>query len=247
VVDTFTGSQPEYEEDPDLPWWQRGGSSKPTTARGLNTFTWDLRYPGATAFDGMIIWSARPQRGPKAPPGDYKIRLKAGGAAQVHPFAIHMDPNLKGISEADLQEQFELSNKIMAKTSTANEAVIEIREMKSHISENRERIPDREYEKTLQPFLEDLSAVEQELYQVQNQSNQDPLNFPIKLNNRLASLRRSVETGDARPTDGAYKVYRELSAELEKQTSTLESILTKEIPKVNAVLQKSGIEPLDDY
>jgi photosystem II stability/assembly factor-like uncharacterized protein len=247
VVETFTGSQAEYEEDPDLPWWQRGGSSKPTTARGLNTFTWDLRYPGATTFDGMIIWSARPQRGPKAPPGDYKIRLKAGEGEQVYPFAIHMDPNLKGISEADLQEQFELSNKIMAKTSTANEAVIEIRKMKSHISENRERIPDREYEKTLQPFLEDLSAVEQELYQVQNQSNQDPLNFPIKLNNRLASLRRSVETGDAKPTDGAYKVYRELSAELEKQTSTLESILTKEIPKVNAVLQKSGIEPLDDY
>jgi photosystem II stability/assembly factor-like uncharacterized protein len=247
VVDTFTGSQAEYEEDPDLPWWQRGGSTKPTTAQGLNTFTWDLRYPGATTFDGMIIWSARPQRGPKAPPGDYKIRLKAGEGEQVYPFAIHMDPNLKGISEADLQEQFELSNKIMAKTSTANEAVIEIREMKSHISENRERIPDREYEKTLQPFLDDLSAVEQELYQVQNQSNQDPLNFPIKLNNRLASLRRSVETGDARPTDGAYKVYRELSAELEKQTSTLESILTKEIPKVNAVLQKSGIEPLDDY
>jgi len=247
VVDTFTGSQPGYKEDPDLPWWQRRGSSKPTTAKGLNTFTWDLRYPGATTFEGMIIWSARPQRGPKAPPGDYKIRLKAGGAEQVHPFAIHMDPNLKGISEADLQEQFELSNQIMAKTNTANEAVIEIRKMKSHISENRERIPDREYEKTVQPFLEDLSAVEQELYQVQNQSNQDPLNFPIKLNNRLASLRRSVETGDARPTDGAYKVYRELSTELEKQTSTLESILTKEISKVNAVLQKSGIEPLDDY
>ncbi|MGB5188620.1 VPS10 domain-containing protein, partial [Robiginitalea sp.] len=198
VVDTFTGSKPEYEEDPDLPWWQRGGSSKPTTARGLNTFTWDLRYPGATTFDGMIIWSARPQRGPKAPPGNYKVRLKMDGAAQMHPFAIHMDPNLKGITKADLQAQFDLSNQIMEKTSTANEAVIEIRKMKSHISENREQISDLEYQKTLQPFLDDLSAVEQELYQVQNQSNQDPLNFPIKLNNRLASLRRSVETGDAR-------------------------------------------------
>ncbi|MGB5508631.1 VPS10 domain-containing protein, partial [Robiginitalea sp.] len=176
VVDTFTGSQPEYEEDPDLPWWQRGGSSKPTTARGLNTFTWDLRYPGATTFDGMIIWSARPQMGPKAPPGNYKVRLKTDGGMQIHPFAILMDPNLKGITKADLQAQFDLSNQIMEKTSAANEAVIEIRKMKSHITENREQIPDREYRKTLQPFLDDLSAVEQELYQVQNQSNQDPLN-----------------------------------------------------------------------
>ena len=245
VVDTFTGSQAEYEEDPDLPWWQRGGSTKPTTAQGLNTFTWDLRYPGATTFDGMIIWSARPQRGPKAPPGDYKIRLKAGEGEQVYPFAIHMDPNLKGISEADLQEQFELSNKIMAKTSTANEAVIEIRKMKSHISENRERIPDREYEKTLQPFLDDLSAVEQELYQVQNQSNQDPLNFPIKLNNRLASLRRSVETGDAKPTDGAYKVFNELSGELDTHLGTLNTILKKELPAVNKVLDASGLKKLE--
>ncbi len=246
VVDTFTGSKPEYEEDPDLPWWQRGGSSKPTTARGLNTFTWDLRYPGATTFDGMIIWSARPQRGPKAPPGNYKVRLKMDGAAQMHPFAIHMDPNLKGITKADLQAQFELSNQIMEKTSTANEAVIEIRKMKSYISDNREQISDLEYQKTLKPFLDDLSAVEQELYQVQNQSNQDPLNFPIKLNNRLASLRRSVETGDARPTDGAYKVYEELSAELTVQTSALESILSKDLPEVNTVLTKSGVTPFGD-
>ncbi len=245
VVDTFTGSQPEYEEDPDLPWWQRGGSSKPTTARGLNTFTWDLRYPGATTFDGMIIWSARPQRGPKAPPGNYKVRLKTDGGMQIHPFAILMDPNLKGITKADLQAQFDLSNQIMEKTSAANEAVIEIRKMKSHITENREQIPDREYRKTLQPFLDDLSAVEQELYQVQNQSNQDPLNFPIKLNNRLASLRRSVETGDARPTDGAYKVYKELSTELDTHLGTLNTILKKELPGVNKLLGNSGLDPLE--
>ena len=56
LIDTFTGSKPEYEKDPNIPWWMQGGSSKPTTAQGLNTFTWDLRYPGATDFDGMIIW-----------------------------------------------------------------------------------------------------------------------------------------------------------------------------------------------
>ena len=193
----------------------------------------------------MIIWSARPQRGPKAPPGNYKVRLKTDGGMQIHPFAILMDPNLKGISQADLQAQFELSNQIMEKTSTANEAVIEIRRMKSHISENREQIPDREYGKTLQPFLDDLSAVEQELYQVQNQSNQDPLNFPIKLNNRLASLRRSVETGDARPTNGAYKVFNELSAELDTHLGNLNTILKKELPRVNKILETSGLETLE--
>jgi len=42
--------------------------------------------------------------------------------------------------------------------------------------------------------------VEQELYQTKNQSNQDPLNFPIKLNNKLAALEGVVQASDAAPT-----------------------------------------------
>ena len=67
--------------------------------------------------------------------------------------------------------------------------------------------------------------IESQLYQVKNQSNQDPLNFPIKLNNRLASLRRSVENGDAKPTDGAYQVFKELSEELDAIMKQLREIL----------------------
>jgi hypothetical protein len=95
------------------------------------------------------------------------------------------------------------------------------------------------------PFLEQLGAIEQELYQVKNQSNQDPLNFPIKLNNRLASLRRSVENGDARPTDGAYKVFNELSAELDGHLGDLNQVVEKDLPKVNAVLMDSGVTPVE--
>ncbi len=102
LINTFTGSKPKYEEDPDLPYWLKGGSSKPTTAKGINTFSWDLRYPGATEFEGMIIWSARPQRGPKAPLGNYKVKMKIKDYEKTYPFSILMDPNLKGITEADL-------------------------------------------------------------------------------------------------------------------------------------------------
>jgi photosystem II stability/assembly factor-like uncharacterized protein len=241
VIGTFTGSKPEYEDDPNIPWWRRGGSTKPTTAKGLNSWSWDLRYPGAADFEGMIIWSARPKRGPKAPPGAYKVRMKAGDQQQTYDFSIRMDPNLKGVSEADLVEQFDLAQKIVQKTSAANEAVIRIREIREQLVSNREKIPVPAYENTMVPFLQQIASVEEELYQVQNQSNQDPLNFPIKLNNRLASLRRSLETGDAKPTDGAYKVFGELSAELEQHLSTLTSAIRTDLPKVNEVLRDSGI------
>lgn len=240
LIDTFTGSKPEYEVDPDIPWWRRGGSSKPTTAKGLNTFTWDLRYPGAVDFEGMIIWSARVKRGPKAPPGMYRVRIKTDGYEQTYPFSIQIDPNLKGITETDLKEQFELSQQIAQKTSAANNAVIRIREMRDHLLKYKDQIPERSYNQTAKPFLDQLANIEQELYQVKNQSNQDPLNFPIKLNNRLASLRRSVENGDARPTNGAYKVFGELSAELGQHLDALEDITDRHLSGVNEMLMKVG-------
>jgi hypothetical protein len=86
--------------------------------------------------------------------------------------------------------------------------------------------------------------VEEELYQVRNRSSQDPLNFPIKLNNRLASLRRSVETGDNRPTDGAYQVFKELSAELDTQLAALRETLATDLPAFNRLLTRARLQPI---
>ena len=212
VINTFVGDQLEYKPDPNLPWWRRGGSTVPTVAKGLNEFTWDLRYPGATTFEGMIIWSARPTRGPKAPIGSYKVRLTAGEYSKTFDFNIQMDPNLEGITAKDLEQQFELSRRIISKETAANEAVIDIRRMKSEIDNSNEAL------------LSQLTTIEEALYQTKNQSPQDPLNFPIRLNNRLSSLRRSVENGEAKPTDAAYKVFEELSAELEVLLNRMEEV-----------------------
>lgn len=236
VISTHVGKEPEYKVNPNTPWWMRGGSSKPTTAAGVNSFTWDLRYPGATVFDGIIIWGGRPQRGPIAPPGDYKVRFTAGSYSKTYPFTIKIDPNLKGVTIADLKEQFELANKIKDKESAANEAVIQIRKTRSKIEEGLKSVSDPVVIANAKEFIKKITEIEQDLYQTKNQSGQDPLNFPIKLNNRLSALRRSVETGDAKPTDGAYKVFDELSKELVVQLDKLKSIQTGELPPLNQKL-----------
>ncbi|MEZ4809622.1 MAG: glycosyl hydrolase [Allomuricauda sp.] len=245
LIDTFTGSKPKYKEDPDLPWWLKSGSTKPTTAQGINTFKWDLRYPGATTFEGMIIWSAQPKRGPKAPLGTYKVRMKTKDYQETYPFSILMDPNLKGITEDDLKEQFDLASKIMQKTSSANEAVIYIRKIRGQIESSKEKIPASDFKKTMSPFMDKITAIEENLYQVKNRSNQDPLNFPIKLNNRLASLRRSIEDGDAKPTAGAYRVFGELSTELDTYLKNLKSTVEAHLSKVNKLLQNTGANPIE--
>ncbi|MEP5610813.1 MAG: glycosyl hydrolase, partial [Cyclobacteriaceae bacterium] len=141
-------------------------------------------------------------------------------------FTLLMNPNLKGVTEEDLQEQFDLAMKIIEKESLANEAVIEIREIQNTIKKGLEKRP--ELRASADGVMSKITVIENDLYQTKNQSPQDPLNFPIKLNNRLSSLRRSVERGDAKPTDGAYKVFEELSAELSQHLAKYEAIKTEE-------------------
>ncbi|MEO1215188.1 MAG: hypothetical protein AAFY45_16775 [Bacteroidota bacterium] len=245
LINSFEGTERKYTPDPNLPWWLRGGSSTPTTAKGMNSFSWDLRYQGASSFDGMIIWSARPTRGPKAPIGIYQVRITVGEESQTKSFAVKMNPNLKGITEDDLQEQFELASNIRDKTTEANDAVIQIRKIRAQIEERSAAMGDKAFGEMAEKLLKTMQNIEEDLYQTKNRSNQDPLNFPIRLNNRLASLRRSVENGDAKPTDGAYQVFDELSKELAGHLEKLKTNLDSDLPKLNEMLKAKKMEEIE--
>ncbi len=216
LINTYVGKKSE------------GRSSQVATGEGLNDFNWDLRYPGATTFDGMIIWSGRPQRGPLAPLGDYQVKLTVDGVSQSSAFTVEMDPNLEGITKEDLQKQFDLALQIRDKTSAANEAVIQIRDIRAQ-AEKLKGSSAAGLDAAIDEMLSKMKVIEEDLYQVKNQSGQDPLNFPIKLNNRFASLRRSIESGQARPTDAAYVVFDELSAELKMHLDKLDQVLNSDL------------------
>lgn len=218
IVQTFSSNIPEEEkEESDTSGEedeQAENSDRPTLKKGLNTFTWDLRYPGATVFDGMILWSARPERGPLAVPGEYEVKITAHGKTESHPFEIKLDPRVQNITQADIQEQFDLGMRIRDKVSEANEAVIRIRTYKKEQGEN------------IDPEVQGkLNKIEEAIYQVKNQSRQDPLNFPIRLNNKIATLGLIVDSGEARPTDDSYKVFNELSDELSVLLKEMETVL----------------------
>ncbi|WP_153796355.1 VPS10 domain-containing protein [Foetidibacter luteolus] len=233
LVNTFYGVKPkpskEGKEESDEESFYGRGQQQPKMAAGLNRFEWMMQYPAAASFKGMIIWGARGNNGPSAPPGKYEVRLTTGGQTLSQTFEVRLDPRLQGVTEADAQAQFKLAMQVRDKTTEANEAVIHIRSIKENIKKAGAETANKK-------ILADLSAVEESLYQVKNQSSQDPLNYPIKINNRLASLQRSIETGDAKPTDGAYKVFGELSAELDGYLATL-----------NSLLQNKAVKKFDTY
>jgi len=246
VIRTVSGTAEDEEKPrPRATFWGPPPPPPPSVHSGLNLFEWDGRTEGAVVFEGMIIWSGRPARGPNASPGQYQARFTAGELTQTVSFDLEMDPRYKGVTTADLEEQFKLAVQIRDKTSAANEAVIQIRRIREQVNERLENSTDPALKEAADTLLEKTAAIEEELYQVKNRSGQDPLNFPIRLNNRLASLRRSVETGDAKPTAGAYKVFEELAAELKGHLSNLEQALDTDLAKVNRELQRLSLKVVE--
>jgi hypothetical protein len=218
---------------------------RPSTTAGLNTFSWDTRHPGATVFECMIIWGGEPAAGPVAPPGRYAVRITANGESQTQPFVIRRDPRKTDATDADLAAQYALATKVSRRISDANEAVIRIRALKAQL---RERASSQSAGADLRSAAEALTsrlqALEEDLYQVRNRSGQDPLNFPIKINDRLSALQSSIETGDAKPTDAAYRVYDELSGDLDRMLATLKSLETTDLKTINEMLRTTGASPI---
>ena len=192
------------------------------------------------------MWAARPM-GPTAVPGTYTVRMTVdGGVPQTRDFDILINPNLAGVTVADLRERFELAIRIRDRVSEANEAVIKVRDIYSQIDARLEQTDDDEVETQSVVVEENLGVVEAEIYQVQNQSNQDPLNYPIKLNNKLAALLGLVEGSEDRPTDQSYEVFEHLSALLDEQMSEMEIVIRRDLGRLNELLIREGLEPIED-
>jgi hypothetical protein len=208
---------------------------------GLQTAQWNLQYPGATTFDGMILWGAS-TAGPRAVPGTYTVRMTVDGRTLTQPLTVAKHPLYTDITQADLEAQFDLALRIRDKLSEANQAVIRIRDIKGQVNDRMSASSDARLKTAGEGLNTQISAVEEAVYQVRNQSGQDPLNFPIKINNRIATLNRSVNTGDGAPIGNAEPIFNDLSAELKVQTDALERIINTELPKLNAELRRLGLQ-----
>jgi hypothetical protein len=244
VIETFEGTVEEARpQGQGFGGFFGGGNRQPSMKVGSHSFGWNMRYPGYTDFDGRIFWAAG-NTGPMAIPGRYQVRLTAGDVAQTQDFEIKLDSRLENVTVAQLRERFELALKIRDRVSEANEAVIKIREIKGDVEDRLEQTDDDGIERQGIVVKDNLSEVEGEIYQVRNQSNQDPLNFPIKLNNKLASLMGVVERGEAAPTQQSYVVFDHLSGLLQTEFIRLNSIIQQDLQRLNELLQEAGLDPI---
>ncbi|UCF19003.1 MAG: glycosyl hydrolase, partial [Gemmatimonadota bacterium] len=210
---------------------------------GMNSFVWDLRYPDASRFPGLIMWAGSLD-GPRAVPGSYQVRLTVGERSLTQSFELLKDSRVSA-TQADLQEQFDFLIRIRDRVSEANDAVGRIRDIRKQIDNAVERAEGESYAEEIAEKAKEikttLGEIENEIYQTKNRSRQDPLNYPIKLNNKIAALTGVVASADAKPTRQSYEVFEELSAQLQVQLDRLAQVLETDVPAFNELVSRHQV------
>ncbi len=208
---------------------------------GANLFNWNMRHESAERFDGMVLWWGS-LAGAEVIPGIYEVRLNINGQVQAEKFEILEDPRLE-VDGSDYMEKYEFVMSINRKLSEAHTAIKNIRKLKSQMKDFLAIHNNEVIKQEVNNIDSLLTDIEKNLYQTKNRSNQDPLNYPIKLTNKLAHLNSLIQVGEFRPTQQMYDVRNELNILIDAQLFKFERIRDTEIKALNALIK----EQIDDF
>jgi photosystem II stability/assembly factor-like uncharacterized protein len=247
TIRTFSSKEEKKEGAEEASEEFFGGAAaaaKVTTEAGMNRFVWDMRYADASRVQGAVLWGGG-ARGPITVPGAYQVRLIAGNQTMTESFEIKPDPRLTTTQE-NYQKQFDLLIKIRDKVTAAHDAINQIRDVKKQIEEFTKRMNEvatdgKAITEAAKTVKEKIMAVEEELMQVKAKSNQDVLNYPIKLNNKLTALAGVVASADAAPTEASYAVFEELSAKVDAQLARLKEAMEADLQAFNKLVRESEV------
>ncbi len=214
--------------------------NKLSITTGPNRFDWDLREAPAHSFDGMILWWGS-MNGPKVLPGSYQVHLNVNGKNQTQAFKVLADPRVNYSQEA-LKSGNDFIKEINAKVSESHKTIENIRTLKKKMASFSKSYESEALKTSIQTIDSSLTAIEKELYQTKNQSRQDPLNYPIKLTNKLAHINSLMQISDAPPTDQMIQVKNKLVALIDEQLEKYQKIVDTDIKALNKLISNEVVE-----
>lgn len=212
------------------------GRSSAAKEPGHSRATIRLSYSGYRGFPGMVFWAAG-SRPIKAPPGLYTCTLTVDGEAISVPLELRGDPRYPS-TKSDLQAQFALSMAIVQKVNQANDTVVRLKDLTKLLLEQKEVAKDASA--AIDAFIQKVESASDAIHQSRSVSSQDPLNYPIRLNNKLAALIGVVQTGEWVPTRQSYAVFEDLSAQLRDAIARCDALLGSELEAVNRAIVAAG-------
>jgi photosystem II stability/assembly factor-like uncharacterized protein len=216
----------------------------PDSRHGLNRFAWNLRYPDAKDFEGLVLWGGGTD-GPRVTPGTYTVRLTVGDEPPVTTTAeVKHDPRSSS-SPADLNAQFQFLLGARNKLTEIHEQIERTRAVRKQLDDLRKRLAKDEKGKPVveaaKALDKKMTTIEEALYQTKNRSPQDPLNYPIRLNDKLSSVAESASIGDFPPTAQQRAVYAKLVEQIDAQLAQLREVWEKDLPALNKMVKESDV------
>lgn len=229
-IETFTSDIPTDKK-------ARAGKRYIHAKQGMNSFQWSMNHPsGVKMVD--TEYHGRPA-GPLAKPGTYQVTLTVGDWSMTQTFDLIKDPRVT-TSDEDLSEQFDLMMQIQAKLSEVATAVNSIRGLRKQLTDWTARLDGDESGQTVIDTVaaateldRALTAIEQELVQVELTSDGDSLNYREMLFEKLGALAPVVSSADARPTVQSHGVYDKLAGQIDEQLAALRSVVDGDLADLN--------------
>jgi photosystem II stability/assembly factor-like uncharacterized protein len=217
-------------------------ATKLDVAQGMNQFVWNMQYPEAERIEGMILWNAAPGA-VTAPPGNYTARIRVEKDSVELPFIIKADPNYK-IAQEEYDAQFAFLAQVKDKFNETQKAIKDIRALRtqinSFISLQGKDVP-KEVKQMADTINKQLNSIEETIYQTKSKSSQDVLNYPIRLNDKLAGVFNVARSGNTAPSKQVKEVYNELAKQIDVQLAKLETIRQKDIPAFNELIRQKAL------
>ncbi|WP_295180628.1 glycosyl hydrolase [uncultured Christiangramia sp.] len=209
--------------------------NKLEVSKGANQHVWDMRGEGAERLDGMILWWASTDA-PQAVPGNYKVVLEVEDEVMKQDFEILADANAE-TDLAGMQKQYDFISGVNKTVDKAHQSIKKMRKVDTQLKDFQKQYKSNEQVKPLlekaKTLSEQLSEIENALYQTRNRSNQDPLNFPIRLTNKLAHLNSLVGMDDFPPTQQDIAVKDQLTASINEELNKFDQLLEEEVKAFN--------------
>lgn len=216
--------------------------NKIEVSKGMNQFIWDMNYPEAERVEGLILWNGF-VGGPKAAPGNYFAKFRTGNDSIEVPFTILADPNYK-TTAAEYDEQFVFLTGIRDKFSEVMKAIKNIREIRQQMNDLNSRLGKdmpKEVKQQIDTVNKQLTSVEEALHQTKAKSGQDVLNFPIRLDDKIAGVYDAASAGYASPSKQVREAFAELAGLTDIQLQKLNKIMNEDIAKLNQLIHEKTL------
>ena len=208
---------------------------------GGNRLIWDMRYPGFTSFDGMVFYSS-PNTGPKVTPGKYDVVLTYNNETIKREFEIVKDPRVK-ITQDDYEKQLSFLLKVRDEVSKANQIIIDIRKIKKDLDFLLQKVKGKDQIiQLIIKYKKELDVIENNIHMTKNQSRQDPLNYGIRINNRIAFLLADSQRGDYPPTNQSLEFFESIKDELNIEISNFKKVLNTYTMQINNMIDDNAIK-----